>query len=81
MKKEDEKDLRNSAYGAYAIYGAAGIQLAASVVAGLLFGNYLDGKIGTRPWLALLGITLGFIGGIVNLIRIVGWFGKRSDRS
>lgn len=58
---------------AYAIYGAAGIQLALSVVAGLVFGNYLDKKLGSLPWLTIVGLMLGFLGGLVNLIRIVKW--------
>lgn len=59
---------------AYAIYGAAGIQLAAAVVAGLLLGDYLDGKLGWSPILTIVGIGLGFIGGLMNLVRILGWF-------
>lgn len=61
---------------AYAVYGAAGIQLAAAVVVGALVGNYLDKKLGWMPWLTVTGIGLGFIGGLVNLVRILGWFEK-----
>ena len=57
----------------FGIYGAVGIQLALSVVAGLLLGNYLDNKWGSRPWLALMGLTIGFAGGLYNLIRILRW--------
>lgn len=60
-----------SPYTAYAVYSAAGIQLAASVVGGLLIGNYADKKLGTSPWLLLTGLALGFFGGLVNLIRII----------
>lgn len=59
---------------AYGIYGAAGLQLAASTVGFLLIGNYIDGRYGTKPWLAVTGLILGFIGGLVNLIRIVKRF-------
>jgi ATP synthase protein I len=55
----------------YAIYLAAGVQLAASTVAGLVAGYYVDKKLGTDPWLTAAGVMLGFIGGMVNLFRIV----------
>lgn len=57
----------------FGIYGAVGIQLAIAVVAGLFLGNYLDKKWDTSPWLALLGLTLGFTGGLYNLIRLLRW--------
>lgn len=60
---------------AYGIYGAAGLQLAASVVGFLLLGNWLDGKLGLSPWLAVAGLIVGFVGGLVNLVRIVRRFG------
>lgn len=57
----------------FGVYGAVGIQLAISVVAGLFLGHYLDEKWGTNPWLTLLGLILGFIGGLYNLIRVLRW--------
>ena len=74
----EQKD--NSPLAAIAIYSAVGIQLAVSVVAGLMFGNYLDKKLGTLPWLTVIGLALGFVGGLVNLVRILGWFGKRKGQ-
>jgi F0F1-type ATP synthase assembly protein I len=50
-----------------------GIQLSLTVVAGWFIGNYFDDKWETSPWLALLGLVLGFVGGLVNLIRILNW--------
>jgi ATP synthase protein I len=65
------RDGGMSPFTVYALYGGAGIQLAVSVIAGLLLGGWADGHFGTRPWLALAGVVLGFIGGLANLIRIV----------
>lgn len=62
----------------FGIYGAVGIQLALTVVAGWLVGNYFDGKWQTSPWLALLGLVLGFVGGLYNLIRVLRWRQKSS---
>lgn len=58
---------------AWGIYGAIGFQLAMMVVGGLLIGNWLDKKWGSSPWLALVGLLLGSIGGFYNLIRVVNW--------
>lgn len=60
-----------SPFAAYGIYGAAGLQLAISVVAFLFIGDYVDRKLNTSPWFTVTGLILGFIGGMVNLIRIV----------
>ena len=72
-------DKNNSMYS-YAIYGAAGVQFAVSVIAGLIFGNYLDKKLGTLPWLTTIGLILGFIAAVVNLMKILGWFGRVKDK-
>ncbi len=71
MQKSPQNQM-DKGLTAYAIYGTAGIQLAVSVVAGLMLGNYADGKLGTAPWLLIVGLALGFAGGLVNLVRIVG---------
>ena len=55
------------------IYGAVGIQLALAVIGGWLLGNYADQRLGTSPWIALIGLTLGFAGGLYNLIRTLKW--------
>lgn len=62
---------------AFGIYGAVGFQLAATVVGGLLLGSWLDKKIGTGPWLTIIGLVIGSIGGFYNLIRILNWKGTR----
>ncbi|OGQ23176.1 MAG: hypothetical protein A3I05_02765 [Deltaproteobacteria bacterium RIFCSPLOWO2_02_FULL_44_10] len=70
---------RNSTYVAFGIYGAVGFQLAASVIVGLLGGAWIDKKIGSSPWLAVLGLTLGFVGGLWNMIRILNWHKQKKD--
>lgn len=67
------KPDKDSMIYTFGLYGAVGVQLAASVVAGLVFGNYIDNKIGTSPWLAIFGTLLGTVGGIWNLVRIMKW--------
>lgn len=64
----------------FGIYGAMGVQLALTAVAGLFLGHYLDGKWGTDPWLALIGLLLGAAGGLYNLIRVLKWqTGRKSQ--
>lgn len=65
---------------AFGIYGAVGFQLAATVVGGLLFGSWLDKKFETLPWLTIIGLVIGSIGGFYNLIRILNWKETRKKR-
>lgn len=55
-----------------AAYGQA-FKIAAELVAGLLFGGFLgwvlDRQFGTKPWLLILFIILGFAAGMLNVIR------------
>lgn len=57
-------------------YAGLGMQFAASV---LLFGAagwWLDGRVGTRPWLFVVGLLLGAVLAFVSLLRAVA-----NDRS
>ena len=57
----------------FGLYSALGFQFAISVVAGLLLGNYFDGKWGTEPYLMLGGLIAGFTGGLYNLLKVLKW--------
>ena len=48
---------------------SSGIELGLSVVVGLLGGRWIDGQLGTEPWLMLLGLILGLIAGLRSLIK------------
>jgi ATP synthase protein I len=54
---------------AFARVGALGIELALSVVIGLLAGRWLDGKLSTEPYLTLVGLILGVIAGFRSLYQ------------
>jgi F0F1-type ATP synthase assembly protein I len=45
-----------------------GLELALAVLVLGVLGWVADGYLGTRPWLALLGGGLGFIGGMYRFI-------------
>jgi ATP synthase protein I len=48
-----------------------GTTLVACIVVGYLLGSYLDRKLGTSPWLVLVGVVLGTAAGFVGLFRMV----------
>jgi len=73
-------DIHPSAAGGRRFYNAlsassVGLELGISVLIGLLFGMWLDGKWGTEPWLMLGGLGLGLVAGFRAVLRAV----KRAD--
>jgi F0F1-type ATP synthase assembly protein I len=48
---------------------SVGIEFAVSTVIGLLGGRWLDGKLGTEPWLMIVGLLLGVVAGFRSLVR------------
>jgi ATP synthase protein I len=55
---------------------SVGLELGLSVVISLLFGMWLDGKLGTTPWLMLLWLVIGLAAGFRGVLRAV----RRADR-
>lgn len=60
-------------------YLTLGLQLAMTVVAFFFFGRWLDQRLGTDPWLMLVGLVVGISGGLFSFLRTVIAFGKKSD--
>jgi len=48
---------------------SVGLSFVLAVVIGITVGLWLDGKLGTSPWLFFLFLCLGFAAGVVNLYR------------
>jgi ATP synthase protein I len=48
-----------------------GTTLVACIVLGYLLGSYLDPRLGTSPWLTVVGVLLGTAAGFVGLFRTV----------
>jgi F0F1-type ATP synthase assembly protein I len=44
-----------------------GLQFAASILVFLFLGKWLDGKLGTAPWLMVIGVFLGAAGGFYSM--------------
>jgi F0F1-type ATP synthase assembly protein I len=34
-----------------------------------LIGYWVDGRFGTRPWGTIVGVVVGLVGGLYNLVR------------
>jgi ATP synthase protein I len=48
-----------------------GTTLVGCIVVGYLLGGFLDRKLGTSPWLVVVGVLLGTAAGFVGLFRMV----------
>lgn len=46
-----------------------GLELTAAVIGGLLLGLWIDRHYDTSPWAAVIGGTVGIVGGLVNFVR------------
>jgi F0F1-type ATP synthase assembly protein I len=50
---------------------SVGLELGIAVIVALLFGMWLDRKLGTAPWLMLVFLVLGLVAGFRNVLRAV----------
>lgn len=77
---EGKKSPEAAGYGkAYEII-AASIQLAAAVILMLFLGRWLDGKLGSAPWLMMVFLAVGFAAGMYSFLRSVQKMAK-NDRT
>lgn len=47
----------------------AGVQIAVSILLFLFAGRWLDARLGTSPWLLLLGVFVGFGASFYSIYR------------
>lgn len=47
----------------------AGLQFAGAIILFLFVGRWLDARLGTEPWLLLVGVAVGAVGGFTSLYR------------
>ncbi len=55
----------------YFRYAGAGIQFALTFLVFGAAGWWLDGRLGSAPWLMIAGIALGATGAFISLVRAV----------
>ncbi len=51
--------------------GSFGFLMAAAVLMGYFAGNFLDNYFGTSPWLLILFLILGIVGGFLECFKIL----------
>lgn len=49
--------------------GAVGLQFAASILLFFFVGRWLDGRLGTEPWLLIIGVFTGLSAGFWSMYR------------
>jgi F0F1-type ATP synthase assembly protein I len=60
-------------------YLTIGMQLAIAVVGFFFLGRWLDDVFGTAPWLMIIGLLLGTVGGFISFFRSVISMVKKED--
>jgi F0F1-type ATP synthase assembly protein I len=69
MSKPDPSAERKRLVREVGRFTGFGLAWALSVLFFLLIGYWLDGRLGTLPWLTILGAFIGAAGGFVSLYR------------
>jgi ATP synthase protein I len=60
---------------------SVGIELSVAVVLGMFFGRWLDGRIGTSPWMMIVFLCFGFTAGMRSIYRFVRQADRDADRA
>ena len=64
-----DPDIKNS-WRIAGTAGSVGIEIAVAIAIGYFGGNYLDHKLGTRPWLTIFGLVVGVGAAIKARVRV-----------
>lgn len=61
-------------------YATVGLEFTLSVLVGLFGGRWLDSKLGTEPWLAILGFGFGAAAGFRAIYRAAQAANRDAER-
>lgn len=66
-------DVATKTRDAYRSWSASsvGLEMGIAVIIGLLFGRFLDGRLGTEPWLMIVFTGFGMAAGLKGVFRAV----------
>jgi len=56
-------------YPGWVRYSGVGLELAGATAGLALVGYWIDGRFGTSPWGILVGVIIGIVGGLYNLVK------------
>src|ERR1700704_1945043 len=80
----DQSGSERDAAQARASAMAVGLRLSSELVAGVLVGAALgwgfDRLLSTSPWGLIVFLLLGFVAGVINVMRAAGVMAKQSER-
>jgi F0F1-type ATP synthase assembly protein I len=76
-RRDDKFPGLGQAYRDVGPYLTLGIQLAAAVVFFFLIGWWLDTRLETSPTFKLIGLFLGFVGGMIKFFRSAAEMSKK----
>ncbi len=76
----DKDGKQKSTLGSIGTYTGIGIELATFIIVFLLAGRYLDSRLGTEPWLLILGAALGFAAGFYSMFKTLSGLSNPGDR-
>jgi ATP synthase protein I len=62
-------------------FASAGLELALAIVVGYFGGRFLDGRLGTAPYLAYAGLILGVVAGFRNLFQLARGAQRQAERT
>jgi len=60
-------------------FAGVGIQFAVAIIGFLFAGQWLDNRIGTKPWFTILGVFLGAGAAFFNMYRKISAAQKKDD--
>ncbi len=68
-EEEDRGKARNRSFIQLAKLSSVGLELGIAITIGWAFGNWLDGKLGTRPYLMIVFLLFGVVAGFRGVYR------------
>ena len=71
-RAREERQRQGTSMAGYAAAFRLSTEFVAAIVVGGVIGYFLDYLLGTLPWLLILFLLLGFVAGILNVLRSAG---------